>query len=81
MKKGEKNISLPDVRVSQLPPALPPPERPVLSGFSDPPPGGVSRTSFVNAPLGRLPVGCSSEGADSPTLTLNKMINDNSLPN
>ena len=28
----------------------PPPQRPVLSGFSDPPPGGVSRTSFVNVP-------------------------------
>ena len=55
MKKMRKKIfSLPDVRVSQLPPPLPPPQRPVLSGFSDPPPGGVSRTSFVNAPLSFL---------------------------
>ena len=49
MKKCEKKFFA--FGVSQLPPPLPPPQRPVLSGFSDPPPGGVSRTSFVNAPL------------------------------
>ena len=45
-------FSLSDVRVSQTPPPLPTPQRPVWSGFSDPPPGGVSRPSFVTAPQG-----------------------------